>query len=56
MVEYLAYVATLVKQKDGVEELQKRKSCAIRELEGIAWSDRVLEERANAISSAGSGN
>jgi hypothetical protein len=45
----MAYVATLVKQKDDVEEIQKKKVTASRELEGIVWSDRVLQERLNDI-------
>jgi hypothetical protein len=39
-------VATLVRQKECVEGIQRRKQCAIRELEGIQWSDKVLEEQA----------
>ena len=45
-VEYLAYVATLVAQKEKVEEMQRRKQLALRELDGIQWSDKILEERA----------
>ena len=45
IVEYVAYVATLVKQKERVEEMQRRKQLAMRELEGIKWSDKILEER-----------
>jgi hypothetical protein len=47
IVEYIAYVATLTAQKEQVEEMQRRKVSAKRELEGIAWSDQILEERAN---------
>ena len=41
----MAYVATLVRQKECVEGIQRQKQCAIRELEGIQWSDKVLEEQ-----------
>jgi hypothetical protein len=39
-------VATLTKQKDQVEEMRMRKEVAMRELEGITWSDKLLEQRA----------
>ena len=39
------YVATLVKQKEIVDRLQEQKLAALRALEGISWSDRVLESR-----------
>jgi 5'-3' exonuclease len=44
-VEYIAYVATLTKQKELVEEMQERKQIAMRELDGIAWSDELLARR-----------
>ena len=44
-LEYVAYVATLVKQKEVVDELEELKRVALRELEGLRWSDRVLEEQ-----------
>ena len=45
IAEYVAYVATLVKQKERVDQMQRRKQLAMRELEGINWSDKILEER-----------
>lgn len=53
MVEYIAYVATLTAQKEQVEEMQRRKVSAMRELEGIAWSDKILEERADEFKLSG---
>jgi hypothetical protein len=53
MVEYIAYVATLTAQKEQVEEMQRRKVSATRELEGIAWSDKILEERADEFKLSG---
>lgn len=41
----MAYVATLARQKDQVEEMQERKQIATRELDGIAWSDELLARR-----------
>jgi hypothetical protein len=43
--EYIAYVATLTKQKELVEDMQERKQIAMRELDGIAWSDELLARR-----------
>jgi hypothetical protein len=51
ILEYIAYVATLTKQKEQVEELQERKSLAMKELEGITWSDQLLERKAAAFQS-----
>jgi len=45
MIEYIAYVATLTRQKEQVEEMQERKHLAMRELDGIAWSDELLARR-----------
>jgi hypothetical protein len=36
----------LTKQKEQVEILQERKELAMKELEGIAWSDQLLEQKA----------
>ena len=38
-------MATLVAQKEKVEEMQRRRQIALRELEGIQWSEQILEER-----------
>jgi hypothetical protein len=35
----------LIKQKEKVEQMQLRKLAAKRELEGIEWSGKLLEER-----------
>jgi len=43
--EYVAYVATLTRQKDQVEEMQNRKRAAMKEIEGIKWSDEILAVR-----------
>ena len=43
--EYIAYVATLTTQKDQVEEMQQRKKAAVKEIEGIKWSDEILATR-----------
>ena len=52
-VEYITYVATLTAQKEQVEEMQLRKVSAKRELEGITWSDKILEERADEFKLTG---
>ena len=39
-------MATLIKQKEQVEEMRERKEVAMKELEGISWSDKLLEQRA----------
>lgn len=44
-LEYVDYVATLVQQKEVVERLQEQKLAALKALEGISWSDRVLESK-----------
>lgn len=41
----MAYVATLTRQKEQVEEMQERKQIATRELDAIAWSDELLARR-----------
>jgi len=51
MVEYLAYVATLTRQKEQVEEMQRQRVTAQKELDGIAWSDAILEERTQELKS-----
>jgi len=51
MVEYLAYVATLTRQKEQVEEMQRQRVTAQKELDGIAWSDAILEERTKELKS-----
>jgi len=43
--EYIAYVATLMTQKELVEEMHERKQIAMTELDGIAWSDELLARR-----------
>jgi hypothetical protein len=43
--EYIAYVATLTKQKELVEDMHERKQIALREVDGIAWSDKLLARR-----------
>jgi hypothetical protein len=43
--EYIAYVATLAKQKELVEDMHERKQIALREVDGIAWSDELLARR-----------
>jgi hypothetical protein len=41
----MEYVATLTRQKDKVEVMQERKKAAMKQLEGISWTDRILEDR-----------
>jgi hypothetical protein len=43
--EYIAYVATLTKQKELVEDMHERKQIAMREVDGIAWSDGLLARK-----------
>jgi len=43
--EYIAYVATLTKQKEVVEDMHERKQIAMREVDEIAWSDELLARR-----------
>jgi len=47
--EYMAYIATLMKQKEKVEVMQERKKAAIQQLEGITWTDSVLEGREDEL-------
>jgi hypothetical protein len=38
-------VGTLTRQKDQVEEMRERRQAAMKEIEGIKWSDEVLARR-----------
>lgn len=44
-VEYITYVGTLTRQKNQVEEMRERRQAAVKEIEGIKWSDDVLARR-----------
>jgi hypothetical protein len=48
-LEYMEYIATLMKQKQNVEVMQERKKAALQQLEGIAWTDSVLEGREDEL-------